>query len=182
MRLWKAFFATVLLLGLAPATADAQPAGADIDWQGLPFELALTMKRGDGRRRIAVFSDPNCPFCLRFESDLAALDDITVHIFMYPVIRPESVRQTKAVWCSRDRVAAWTELMLWRIEPEAKPDCANPIEQLVALGRKLGARMTPTWFLPDGVRRSGAMRMADLVPLLEATAFDAGQAWREPAK
>lgn len=102
-----------------------------IDWSSLPFHWALTMKRGAGRRQIAIFSDPNCPFCERFERDLARVDDITVHIFMYPIIKPESVRQTKAVWCSRDRVAAWNDLMLRRVEPLAQPDCDNPIEKLL---------------------------------------------------
>lgn len=141
-----------------------------IDWSALPFKWAITMKRGDGRRGIAIFSDPNCPFCKKLEADLATLDDITIHIFPYPVIKPESVRQTKAVWCSRDRVKAWNDLMHHRIEPAAKPDCETPIERLVELGRKLGATSTPTWFLPNGEKRAGAMKLEDLVPLLDATA------------
>ena len=141
-----------------------------IDWNTLPFKWALTMKRGDGRRQIAIFSDPNCPYCRRFEADLAKLDDITVHIFLYPVIKPESVVQTKAVWCSRDRVKAWNDLMLRGVQPTAKPDCETPIEALVALGQRLGASATPTWFLRNGEKRSGAMTMTDLVPLLDATA------------
>ena len=145
-----------------------------IDWNALPFKWAITMKRGDGRRRIAILSDPNCPYCKKFEADLATLDDITIHIFPYPVIKPESVRQAKAVWCSRDRVKAWNDLMQKRIEPEAKPDCETPIERLVELGRKLGANSTPTWFLPSGEKRAGAMRMGELVPLLDATARKSG--------
>jgi thiol:disulfide interchange protein DsbC len=142
-----------------------------IDWNTLPFKWALTSKRGDGRRQIAIFSDPNCPFCRRFEADLAKLDDITVHIFLYPVIKPESVRQTRAVWCSRDRVKAWNDLMLRGIEPTARPDCETPIEELVALGRRLGANSTPTWFLRNGEKRAGAMPLDALVPLLDATAL-----------
>ena len=141
-----------------------------IDWNALPFKWAITMKRGDGRRQIAILSDPNCPYCKRFEADLATLDDITIHIFPYPVIKPESVRQAKAVWCSRDRIKAWNDLMHQRIEPTAKPDCETPIEQLVALGQRLGANSPPTWLLPNGEKRSGAMKMSDLVPLLDATA------------
>ncbi len=141
-----------------------------IDWNSLPFKWAITTKRGDGRRQIAIFSDPNCPYCQRFETDLATLDDITVHIFPYPVIKPDSVRQSKAVWCSRDRAKAWDALMLQRIEPTAKPDCETPIEELLALGRRLGVSATPTWFLPNGEKHSGAMRMGNLVPLLDATA------------
>jgi thiol:disulfide interchange protein DsbC len=110
------------------------------------------------------------PYCRKFEADLAALDDVTIHVFPYPVIKPESVRQAKAVWCSRDRVKAWNELMQKRIEPGAQPECETPIDRVVELGRKLGATSTPTWFLPNGERYAGAMRMNDLVPLLDATA------------
>lgn len=141
-----------------------------IDWNTLPFASAITTKRGNGRREIAIFSDPNCPYCQHFERDLAKVDDITVHIFMYPVIRPDSVRLTKAVWCSKDRAKAWNDLMLKRIEPTAKPDCQTPVEQLVALGHKLGAASTPTWFLRNGEMYQGAMPMDEVMRLLDATA------------
>ncbi len=141
-----------------------------IDWNQLPFPWAVTTRRGDGRRQIAIFSDPNCPFCQKFEKDLAAVDDITVHIFMWPVIKPESVRQTKSVWCSKDRVKAWNDLMLKRVEPTAPTDCDNPIDELVTLGRRLGATSTPTWFLPNGEKYVGAQPMSEVVPLLDATA------------
>jgi thiol:disulfide interchange protein DsbC len=140
-----------------------------IRWDSLPFQWAITDRRGSGRRKIAIFSDPNCPFCKRFEEDLAKLDDITVHIFPYPVIRPESVRQTKAVWCSKDRVRAWNDLMFRRIEPApAAPDCDTPVERLVEFGRRLGAHATPTWFLETGERYSGALPLEDTRRVLDA--------------
>jgi thiol:disulfide interchange protein DsbC len=141
-----------------------------IDWKTLPFGSAITMKRGSGKREIAIFSDPNCPYCERFERALSKVDDITVHIFMYPVIKPDSVRLTKAVWCSKDRVKAWNDLILSGVEPSAKPDCETPIEQLVTLGRRLGASSTPTWFLANGQMYKGAMTMNDVLPLLDAAA------------
>lgn len=141
-----------------------------IEWSSLPMKSAITIKRGGGRREIAVFSDPNCPYCERFERELVKLDDISIHIFMYPVIRPESVRQVKAVWCSPDRAKAWMELMFNRIEPRAAPDCETPVDDLLALGRRLGATATPTFFLRTGRKHSGAMPMAELAPLLDAAA------------
>ena len=138
-----------------------------VKWSSLPFDDAVTTTRGTGRRKIAVFSDPNCPYCKRFEKDLAKLDDLTVHIFLYPVIRPESVAQTKAVWCSRDRAKAWNDLMLRDVQPTAKPDCDTPVEKLVALGRKLGANSTPTWFLENGERYQGALPLDEVTRLLD---------------
>lgn len=141
-----------------------------IDWASLPFGDAITTKRGNGRRKIAVFSDPNCPYCKRFEKDLAKLDDITVHIFLFPVIRPESVPLTQSVWCSRDRAKAWNDLMLRDIEPTAAPDCDTPVEKLVALGRSLGANSTPTWFVETGERYSGAIPLEDTRRILNDAA------------
>ncbi|HEX4928835.1 MAG TPA: DsbC family protein [Burkholderiales bacterium] len=128
-----------------------------IDWGNLPFDVAITTKRGNGRRKVAVFSDPNCPYCKRFEKDLARLDDVTVYLFLYPVIRPESVPLAKSVWCSPDRAKAWNDLMLRDIEPTAAPNCDTPVERLVALGHSLGATSTPTWFVETGERYSGAI-------------------------
>jgi thiol:disulfide interchange protein DsbC len=138
-----------------------------IDWSQLPFQWAITMTRGGGRRKIAVRSDPNCPYCKRFEEDLARLDDITVHIFPYAIIAPASVRQSKAVWCSKDRVKAWNDLMFRRIEPQAAPDCDTPVEKLIEYGRKLGATATPTWFLANGERHSGALPLEEVRRLLD---------------
>jgi len=149
-------------------TEERQRALSAIKWQSLPFDSAVTAVRGSGRRKIAVFSDPNCPYCKRLEKDLAKLDDITVHIFLYPVIKPESVTQTKSVWCSKDRAKAWSDLMLRDIQPAAKPDCDTPVEKLVALGRKLGATSTPTWFLENGERYSGALPLEEVARLLDA--------------
>ena len=138
-----------------------------VKWGSLPFQWAITTKRGDGRRKIAVFSDPNCPYCKRFEEDLAKVDDITVHIVPYAVISPESVRQAKSVWCSGNRSKAWNDLMFHRIEPQAKTDCDTPIEELIDFGRRLGATSTPTWFLENGERYSGALPLQDVRQLLD---------------
>lgn len=128
-------------------------------WASLPFQWAIKTKQGDGRRNIAVFSDPNCPYCRAFERELAGVENLTVYVFPYPVISAKSERQAKAVWCSEDRAKAWNDLLLQGIEPPAAPDCDTPIEELVRLGRSLGANATPTWFLETGERYRGALPM-----------------------
>lgn len=139
-----------------------------VKWNSLPFDWTFTIKHGNGRRKIAVFSDPNCPFCRQFEGDLAKLGNVTIHLFLYPVIKPDSVRQTKSVWCSRDRARAWMDLMFRSIEPGASPDCDTPIEKILAFGRKLGANATPTWILPNGEIHSGALPIGEIRRLLDA--------------
>jgi thiol:disulfide interchange protein DsbC len=166
--------ATVIISGQAidaksgrNLTEERQRELSKVKWESLPFQWAITSKRGTGRRKIAILSDPNCPYCKRFEEDLVKLDDITVHILPYAVISPQSVRQAKSVWCSKDRVKAWNELMFRRIEPQAAPDCDTPVEKLVEFGRKLGANSTPTWFIETGERYSGALPLEDVRKLLD---------------
>jgi thiol:disulfide interchange protein DsbC len=141
---------------------------AQVNWDSLPLQWTLTIKHGDGRRRIALFSDPNCRYCRKLEADLAKIGDVTVHLFLYPVVAPDSERQTKSVWCSSDPPGAWMELMFKSIEPRASPDCDTPIEKILALGRQVGARATPTWILPSGEIRSGALPREQLLRLLDA--------------
>jgi len=138
-----------------------------VKWDSLPLQWAITSKRGDGRRKIAILSDPNCPYCKRFEGDLATLDDITVHILPYAVLGPKSTQQAKAVWCSKNRVQAWNDLVQRRVEPQAAPDCDTPVDKLAEYGRSLGANSTPTWFLESGERYSGAMSLDEVRPLLD---------------
>ena len=140
---------------------------AAIKWESLPLQWAITSVRGTGRRKIAVLSDPNCPYCKRLEEDLAKLEDITVHILPYAILSPTSVRQAKAVWCSKDRVKSWNDLMFRRIEPIAGADCDTPIEKLVQFGRGIRAGATPTWFLESGERFSGAMPLDQVRRLLD---------------
>ncbi|MBI2295377.1 MAG: DsbC family protein [Betaproteobacteria bacterium] len=130
------------------------------DWNQLPFHWAVITRRGDGRRQIAILSDPNCPFCQKFEKDLATLDNITIHIFMWPVVKEESVRQTKSVWCSKDRAKAWNELMLKRVEPTAPTDCENPIDRGAGRARETARRNLHADVVP-AERREVCGRPAD---------------------
>jgi thiol:disulfide interchange protein DsbC len=116
-----------------------------------------------------MFSDPYCPACRQFERQLQQIDDITVYVFMYPVIRPENTDHSRAVWCSPDRAKAWLELAAQSAPkvPQASPSCANPIEQLLETGRKLGVNSTPTLFLGNGERLTGGLAADDLKGLLD---------------
>jgi len=138
-----------------------------VKWESLPLQWAITTVRGTGRRKIAILSDPNCPYCKRLEEDLAKLDDITVHILPYAILSPASVRQAKTVWCSKDRAKAWDDLMFRRIEPRPDRDCDTPVEKMVEFGRRIGARATPIWFLESGDRYSGAMPLDEVRRLLD---------------
>jgi thiol:disulfide interchange protein DsbC len=135
-----------------------------IRFESLPLDLAVKVRRGSGKRVLAIFADPHCPACRQFEQTLARIDDITIYYFMYPVIHPELVDHSRAVWCSPDRAKAWLALAA-RAKPQvpdARTDCGAPIERVLDLGRSLGVNSTPTVFFTTGDRVRGGMHVADL--------------------
>ena len=142
-----------------------------VRFDSLPLDLTVKVQRGSGRRVMAMFSDPYCPACRSFERTLAQIDDITIYIFMYPVIRPENINHSRAVWCSPDRAKAWLELAAAAQPkvPAAGASCANPVDQVLAAGRKLRVNATPTLFLANGERISGGLAAADLRKILDQT-------------
>jgi len=132
-----------------------------IEFSSLPLDLALKIQRGNGKRVLAMFTDPYCPYCRRFEQTLLQLDDITVYVFMYPVIRPDNADHSRAVWCSKDRVKAWLDLAAAEraIVPDAPATCANPVDKVLQLGRSLGVNGTPTLFFANGERGGAGMEL-----------------------
>jgi thiol:disulfide interchange protein DsbC len=128
-----------------------------IPFDSLPFDQAIKTVIGNGSRRIAVFSDPYCGYCKRFEPDVLAMKDVTIYTFLLPIIRPESAPMSKKVWCSADRVKAWQDVMLRNIDPTGEGACETPVEKVLALGQMLRINGTPTTFFEDGERISGAI-------------------------
>ena len=138
-----------------------------IKFESLPLDQAVKIQRGNGKRVMAMFSDPYCPYCKQFEQTLQQFDDITVYVFMFPVIHPELAEQSKAVWCSPDRAKAWLDVALRGKPPTAKPDCANPVAKNLELGRSLGVNSTPTLVLANGERIGGGLSKTDLAEVLD---------------
>lgn len=132
-----------------------------IKWDNLPLDAAVKTVRGNGKRVLAVFSDPNCPYCKRFEKDLAKVDNITIYTFLYPILSQDSHDKSKGVWCSADKSKAWNDLMLNGTVPAAAR-CDTPIEKNLELGRKYRVSGTPTLIFTNGERVPGAIQQEEL--------------------
>lgn len=129
-----------------------------IKFSDLPLEHALKMVKGNGKRVIAVFEDPNCGYCKRFRQTLNSMDNITVYTFMYNILSEDSAIKSRNIWCSADRNKAWDDWMLNGKAPAAAPaSCTAPNDKVFALGRKLNITGTPTIFFTDGTRIPGAI-------------------------
>jgi thiol:disulfide interchange protein DsbC len=141
-----------------------------IDFQSLPFECAIKIVRGSGTQRLALFEDPDCPYCQALEQQLAELQNVTLYVFLFPLseLHPEARVHAHAIWCAPDRAAAWTHWMLEHKAPGATECSADPIDQLQSVGKAIYVTSTPTIFLPSGQRIQGVVKAAQLQKLLEA--------------
>jgi len=135
----------------------------------LPLDLAFRMVKGNGKRRMAYFTDPNCPYCKRLDQELDQVTDVTVYLFLYPILSQDSREKAVAVWCSKDRGKAYSEMMLNGNPPKVAGTCNTPIEKILAYGRQQGIRATPTLFFADGQRVTGAISQNQLEKLLDST-------------
>lgn len=132
-----------------------------VNIKDLPLDQAIKTVRGNGKRTLISFEDPNCGYCKRFVAETAQLKDVTIYTFLYPILSPDSLEKSKDIWCSKDRVAAWQGWMVDGKAPKAE-ECADPIAKVVELGRKLRINGTPTLFLADGSRIGGYKPRAEL--------------------
>jgi len=142
-----------------------------VKFDSLPFDQAITIVKGKGERRIAVFSDPDCPFCKQLEKELAGMDNLTIHVFLLPLkeLHPQAVEIAGNVWCADDRAGAWLGYMLEGRKPEAGRNCATPIDAVAALAGELGINGTPAIILSNGRRLEGAVPAAKLENLLRGS-------------
>src|SRR3954471_20458635 len=140
-----------------------------IKFESLPLDLPAKIQRGNGKRVLAMFSDPYCPACRQFERSLAQVDNVTIYVFMYPVIRPENVDHSRMVWCSADRAKAWLDLAAAPKPkvPSAPANCGDPVDKVLKLGRGLGVNSTPTLILANGERVTGGLSGPDLREMLD---------------
>lgn len=138
-----------------------------VDWKSLPLDLAIKKVKGDGSRKIAVFSDPMCQHCIVQEKELARITNVTIYTFLYPIERLHkgATARAQAVWCSPDKAKAWDDLMLSRIDPKAKP-CRDPIKKIEEVGTKLKIDVTPTMIFGDGTVVGGGIIAQQVEKLL----------------
>lgn len=138
-----------------------------VKFDELPFKDAFTIVRGDGKRKLAVFEDPNCGYCKRFERDLQKVDNVTIYMFLYPILGQDSVDKSKAIWCAKDPAKAWQDYMVRDQAVPASAACdTSALARNNELGRKHKISGTPTLFFIDGTRAPGALDAKQVEKLL----------------
>jgi thiol:disulfide interchange protein DsbC len=139
-----------------------------IDFDSLPVKDAFTIVRGNGKRKLAVFEDPNCGYCKRFERDLQKVDNVTIHMFLYPILGPDSTEKSRNIWCARDKTRAWLD---WMVRDQAAPKADGSCDMAalnrnIEFGKKHKITGTPTLVFADGSRVPGAIGAADVEKML----------------
>ena len=126
-----------------------------VDIYSLPLELAIKEVKGNGKRKLIIFSDPNCGYCKRLEKELVNVTDVTIYTLLYPILNG-SKEVANTIWCSDDRLKAWNNFMLKAIKPTGT-NCKTPIDTFLQIGKKYGFYSTPTMIFADGTVVSGVM-------------------------
>ncbi|MDR2838536.1 MAG: DsbC family protein [Azonexus sp.] len=127
----------------------------------LPLERAIKIVRGDGKRVMATFEDPNCGYCKRLAKEMQKLDNVTIYIFLYPILSEDSLKKSKQIWCSSDRAKTWNDWMTDGKTPSGREDCDTAaVTRNQDYGRRLNISGTPTLFFADGERVPGALPLA----------------------
>ena len=135
----------------------------------LPLDTAVKIVRGTGKREVAIFEDPNCGYCKKLEKSILDIGDVTVYVFLYPVLGPDSLTKSRQIWCAPNRAKAWTDWMQNATALSGEGTCATPLDKTLALGKRLKVDGTPTLFFSNNKRVEGAIGAADLQKYLQAS-------------
>jgi thiol:disulfide interchange protein DsbC len=143
-----------------------------VDFSALPLKDAIVIKQGNGARKLAVFGDPNCGYCKRFERDLATIKDVTIYTFLMPILGPDSVVKSKDIWCAKDAPKSWRGWMVDGVTPAKAADKCDTaaLDRNLEFGRKHRINATPALLFEDGTRKPGALPAAEVEKLLVAAA------------
>jgi thiol:disulfide interchange protein DsbC len=130
----------------------------------LPYELAFKRVKGDGSRKLVIFSDADCPFCHRLETEMKGLDNVTIYTFLFPIdqLHPNAAHKSKQIWCSADKAKAWDAFFASGKLPDNKGDCGDPVARTQALGNSLKINATPTLIFADGTLIPGALPLPQI--------------------
>jgi thiol:disulfide interchange protein DsbC len=140
-----------------------------VSWSELPLSLAIKRVKGNGKRELVVFSDPDCPYCRRLESELSNINDVTIYTFVYPIasLHPNAPQRSAEIWCAKDRAKAWDQYLLKKIQLNKNTQCdLSDLEKTQSLAEKLNITGTPTLIFKNGQKVPGVISTNDLEKML----------------
>jgi len=131
-----------------------------VDWNKLPLKNAVVSGDPNGTP-VAIFTDPECPYCRRLEQELPRVKGVKVYTFLFPLVQihPDARAMAEAIWCSKNQHKTLQDIMvngtpLNRIKSNI---CKTPIDDNLKLAASLGITGTPTLIAHDGRKHAGVM-------------------------
>lgn len=141
-----------------------------IDFKSLPFKDSFKIVKGNGKRKIAVFEDPNCGYCKQFEKQIEQLNNVTIYLFLFPILGADSVAKSNDIWCAKDQKKAWQDWMIRNIKPSDSKCVETPIGRNIDFGKRNKLTGTPTLIFEDGTKVPGVMNIAQIEDKLKQIA------------
>jgi thiol:disulfide interchange protein DsbC len=129
---------------------------SEVAWSDLPLEHGVSWGDPEGLE-VAVFSDPQCPYCRKLHTLLRELDGVRVHELMMPLAMHDGARaDARRILCAEDPAAA----LHAHFDGEAvsgPEDCAaaEGVARTKAFAREQGWTGTPVVVRADGTARQG---------------------------
>lgn len=140
-----------------------------VNLKDLPLNLALKQVRGNGKRMLITFEDPNCSYCKRLARDMQGMTDLTLYTFILPVLGPSSQKRAEALWCATDRNKAWQDWMINNVAPDESKSCdTSALRQIASVASKYRIQGTPALIFANGERINGAVPVGQLEKMLNA--------------
>jgi thiol:disulfide interchange protein DsbC len=154
-------------------TAERQARSNPVDLSRIPLGDALLLGSAQAKKKVVVFTDPECPFCKRLHHELQEVvrrdPDIAFWIKLYPLkMHPNAYATSKSIVCTKSMAMLEAS---FDGKPVPPPLCeTSAIDENIALAGELGINSTPTLILPDGIIAPGYKKADDLLRLLGSKA------------
>lgn len=137
----------------------------------IPHDDIITFSPKKPRYTVTAFTDTSCGYCTAmFKNTQAYLDmGIAIHYVPWPRggMQSENLAQMQAVWCAKDRPAAYADAMSGRPVKAATCENSGHFPKLLALGEQLGINGTPAIFDASGRKIGGFIPPAQMLAKLQ---------------
>jgi thiol:disulfide interchange protein DsbC len=142
-----------------------------LDPATLSTKNALVMGNPKGKKKLFVFTDPECPFCAKMHTELKKLvalePDLTVYIEMFPLkMHPHAYDKARVILGARSLALLEQSFAGKKLPSPGAKDAKKPVDDTMRYAESVGINSTPTLVLPDGRILPGAKDVEALRKLL----------------
>lgn len=142
-----------------------------VNFSKIQLKNALVLGEKNAARKIAVFTDPDCPFCGKLHAELKKVvekrKDIAFYIKLFPLrMHPDAYWKSKSIICNKS-----LELLEDNFDkkPIPQPNCkTDEVDKNIKLAGELGISSTPTLILPDGSVHAGFLEAGEIINMVDS--------------